>query len=546
MCSTFGNNRDLICPNCLSWKCPSCINESHSTAGYVPSKEYKQHILSHSPFSRPEFVYSEEDKMHGGQCIVPMDEYAKSCRDSKLFWTVGQVIFFKRRRTGIAEKGIVVSVNESIEQKPALRVRYFIRDYWHEKFDEIIPITDIYRDIDDVPRQRHHQDISTESSPSMKHEVNVVKIESISDSDSDADEYLDNFASHSNSKNLKSGFFNTLSYDLFESSDSSSSEESNSTTDDSPGTTQSKKVKVRERNKYRDESGSVMSLNIFQMELEEIYERTPILPASGRPADVLYLEDPQIELVADIAHIDECIQGGILNSIYFEGLKYNNSLNSDERRPSRSSIIAHPKPLMISVEELRDLIQYCPVTTSSVKRLLPFRSDPFPFDKIASWIRNYLQSRKRLLPLTPTGNNNQYNWESSSPRSLTPDAAPLTFQSSVPLFFRQWDSFRQVSFHEIRKLNLSLPLEFSWFQFLLELAYHDFGGRVLLEKGQGIAGAIVVGNIRTMYGSMNDNFIDRHVVQRTRLGINDRFLDIGSGIGQVRVAGSILVFVDHA
>ena len=53
-------------------------------------------------------------------------------------------------------------------------------------------------------------------------------------------------------------------------------------------------------------------------------------------------------------------------------------------------------------------------------------------------------------------------------------------------------------------------------------------------KGKGGKGKAAKGaKLDAMYGSMSTIFIEESVVQASRIGISDDFLDLGSGIGQI-------------
>jgi hypothetical protein len=97
-----------------------------------------------------------------------------------------------------------------------------------------------------------------------------------------------------------------------------------------------------------------------------------------------------------------------------------------------------------------------------------------------------------------------------------------------------------MSLDELKKAKLTLPLPYYYFCAIMDIVYgrEEFrGSKEALETATEIKGRKDVkinGKVETtMYGSMTESFIETTLVRNFRMGKSKKFLDIGSGIGQI-------------
>ena len=87
---------------------------------------------------------------------------------------------------------------------------------------------------------------------------------------------------------------------------------------------------------------------------------------------------------------------------------------------------------------------------------------------------------------------------------------------------------------ELRHMGPTLPLSYYQFCVAMRLAFDRLGGRNTFENQKGVRGVEVTeSGISAMYGGIRENLVEE-VIQRGRLHRGSKFVDVGSGIGQVR------------
>lgn len=79
-----------------------------------------------------------------------------------------------------------------------------------------------------------------------------------------------------------------------------------------------------------------------------------------------------------------------------------------------------------------------------------------------------------------------------------------------------------------------LPLTFVQLEKVMAKAYKEFGSRDELENSKDVKGSKMVSGVETMYGGLKENVVAT-LIERMAIHKDAVFLDVGSGIGQVRV-----------
>ena len=115
---------------------------------------------------------------------------------------------------------------------------------------------------------------------------------------------------------------------------------------------------------------------------------------------------------------------------------------------------------------------------------------------------------------------------------------------SIGLAPRRDDERTTALYRRLKLLGpMRLPLTYLQFVLVQELVWATRGGpgRGVYEKASLVRGKKMVGQVAAEYGGMLEAFIDRDVATRMRLGKDDRFVDVGSGIGNVVIQIALTV-----
>ena len=219
--------------------------------------------------------------------------------------------------------------------------------------------------------------------------------------------------------------------------------------------------------------------------------------------------------------IDETIQIGLLCKLY----KWAVPLHYENEKDKTS---LYYKPIHISIYGLENLLKYIPTTFEEFEKIeyinhlvtikvLNTNERKTYADEIIDLITNYLISRNRLHQ-----------------------------EISIVRLYRPLIS-DNLTIDDLKLYNLTLPLNYNIFQCIVTLAYGQLGGRYAIEERKGVKGLLLTNSNNTvngtissntsngnaMYGGVRELFVEKQIVQRMSLGLQHKFLDIGSGIGQV-------------
>lgn len=233
-------------------------------------------------------------------------------------------------------------------------------------------------------------------------------------------------------------------------------------------------------------------------------------------------------------YLDKYIKKGLLHVLW-------NWAVPDRRQEETEALGPRAWKPEVTVKEIQEIIKYCPVSITQMMKLQCRR---------LLYISPAINSEGEVLPSTNTANSvggeiidciRGYLIERTRyDENLEYTSNPQHFLALLKDDSDMEESKYSLSIEELQALKLCLPLPYYYFRSVMNHVYNKFGGsREILEKLSEIKGVKEVvsarGKQQAMYGSMTETFTEEMVIQHTRLGKSNVFVDIGHGIGQINI-----------
>ena len=481
-------------------------------------------------------------------------------REGKILY-LGQDIYFVRKSDGIPEPGTVVDIKD--DNGDTKIVCKYKNTFTDSQYDETHGVNTVFLTMDALTQSkgsRKRKDIdkylppplSQKSSKKIKtnHNVKIEKSKS---------------SSSSNLKLVKE----KLPQASKPSSPLSSNVSSPSNTSVEKCIDESKPKKVTKSAKTAVKSGTKKLAKVshalvcdgMELDLDDEFCAQK-LEVVAQICDLNPSKDIEVEFHG--RYLDKYLKRGIMHVLW-------NWAVPDRRQEEVDALGDYAWKPAVSIAEMQEIVKYCPVSAEQMNKMKCRR------------LLNLWQSQLPQSSSSSLSSSSSTSSSSSSSSSSSPTNDPLSVgeeivdrikkyliqrcrydkkleKSGVPARFLEQliDDTElekidyEISIEELKKMSLALPLPYYYFRAVMNHVYKNdiFGGsKAALENNGEIKGRKDVKNeqgevCEAMYGSMTETFTEDTIIQHTRLGKSNTFVDIGSGIGQINIQVAATTLAD--